>query len=116
MARDAGIEAFGGAFFRPNVLALARSEGGERREETRRVLEIGRREEVGVTLLIEAARRSPCKRDSVNVWFPDRGAGWELGMELENQDLAEPARLSDAERLGSPCLVTQNSGKESALA
>lgn len=83
----AGVEAFGGTFFRPNVLALTLPDDPERQNEVRKLLDIAEKEKVGVSLLIEDPRGSPYQRDSVNVWFPDRGPDRELSMELENQDL-----------------------------
>jgi len=83
----AGVEAFGGTFFRPNVLVLTLPEEEERQDQIGHVLEIARRERMGVALLVDPGG-SPYQRRSVNVWFRDGGVGWDLNMKSANQDLA----------------------------
>ncbi|MGK7312626.1 MAG: amino acid permease [Candidatus Longimicrobiales bacterium M2_2A_002] len=84
----AGVEAFGGTFFRPNVLTLTLPDDQERRAGVQHLLDMARKEQMGTALLVEASRGSPYQRESVNVWFEDQGEGWELSMEMRNQDLA----------------------------
>lgn len=83
----AGVEAFGGTFFRPNILMLTLP-GEDRDPEVGRLLEIASKEAMGVGLLVEPSRGSPYQRDWINVWFEDRGPEWELEGDLGNQDLA----------------------------
>ena len=86
---SAGMEALGAAFFRPNVLTLALPRDPERREPFRQILEIARKEEIGVALLVEGERGGTYQQESINVWFADgETSEWELSMELPNQDLA----------------------------
>lgn len=84
----AGVEAFGGTFFRPNVLILNLPDEAERRRKMGHVLEIARKERIGAALLVEPPEGSPYQRESVNVWFRDAGVGWDLNMKSANQDLA----------------------------
>ena len=84
----AGVEAFGGTFFRPNVLVLTLPEDRERHAKIRNVLEIARKESMGAALLVEGARGAAYQKESVNVWFRNGAVGWDLNMKSANQDLA----------------------------
>lgn len=85
---QAGIETFGGTFFRPNLLFVTLPESPERQGELVEIIETARQNQIGVLLFADPERRGldPCRR--INVWFTDRGPDWEVSMDLENQDLA----------------------------
>jgi hypothetical protein len=85
---SAGVEAFGGTFFRPNVLMLTLPEKEAEHPKVHNVLGIARKERMGTVLLVEAPRGSPYQRESVNVWLRDQGPEWDLSMDVGNQDLA----------------------------
>jgi solute carrier family 12 (sodium/potassium/chloride transporter), member 2 len=84
----AGVEAFGGTFFRPSVLVLTLPEDQERHAKIRNVVEIARKTSMGAALLVEGTRGASYQKESVNVWFRDGGVGWDLNMKSANQDLA----------------------------
>ena len=84
----AGVEAFGGTFFRPNVLMLTLPDEPERRDGVRHLLDVADKEGIGAALLVEAGRGSPYQREAVNVWLKADDGDWELSMEMENRDLA----------------------------
>jgi len=85
---QAGIETFGGTFFRPNLLLLSMPESAEREQELAEIIETARQNRIGVLLFADPEQRGldPCRR--INVWFRDRSPDWEVSMELDNQDLA----------------------------
>lgn len=84
----AGIETFGGTFFKPNLLLLTLPDGTEREPELADIIETALQNEIGVLLLAGESLAGLGKPGWVNVWFRDRGPGWELSMDLGNQDLA----------------------------
>jgi hypothetical protein len=84
----AGIETFGGTFFRPNVLFLPMPEPGEREAETALIIDTALQQRIGIVLHADPRPEEPDTREGVNVWFSDRGPGWEVSMDIGNQDLA----------------------------
>ncbi len=85
---QAGIETFGGTFFRPNLLFVTLPETAERQAELAEIIATARNNKIGVLLFADPEGRGldPCRR--INVWFTDRGPDWEVSMDLQNQDLA----------------------------
>jgi len=81
----AGMEALGGAFFKPNVLFLTLpfSPDQELETELQDIIFKASRNKVGVMLLANLGRRH-----AINVWVDDRSPNWELTMDLGNLDLA----------------------------
>jgi len=84
----AGIETFGGAFFKPNLLFLTLPEEEERDEELAEIIKTSISNRIGVLLLSGESMAGLGKPDWLNVWFHDRGPDWEVSMDLGNQDLA----------------------------
>ncbi|MDX1661644.1 MAG: amino acid permease [Gemmatimonadota bacterium] len=84
------LQAYGGVFFRPNVLFLTPPDIGrvEREEEVVRI--VGDAEETGTGLLMIAAhpRAALGRRHDLNVWVRDQSPDWELAMDLGDLDLA----------------------------
>ncbi|HKJ05239.1 MAG TPA: amino acid permease [Geopsychrobacteraceae bacterium] len=85
---QAGIETFGGTFFRPNLLFVALPESTDREEELTEIIETARQNQIGILLFADPDRRGldPCHH--INVWFTDHGPDWKVSMDLKNQDLA----------------------------
>ncbi len=84
----AGIETFGGTFFRPNILFLRMPETPEREPEVTEIIETALQAKIGVLLFCDFQHRGLDIHRRINVWFSDRGPGWEVSMDLGNQDLA----------------------------
>ncbi len=85
---QAGIETFGGTFFKPNLLFLHMPESAEREAEVAEIIKIALENRIGVLLFVDPAERGLEAPGRINVWFSDRSPDWEVRMELENQDLA----------------------------
>lgn len=83
----AGIETFGGTFFKPNLLLLTLPDDDEREGELRRIVEAALKNKIGILLLAGASRAGLGRPGWINIWFTDRGENWELSMDLGNQDL-----------------------------
>jgi len=84
----AGVEAFGGTFFRPNVLVLTLPDDPDRRSEIHHVLDMARKEEIGAALLVEPPEGAAYQSESVNVWLEDPESVWDLNVEPSDKDLA----------------------------
>jgi len=86
----AGMEALGGAFFRPNVLFLTLpfSPDQELEAELQDIILKASQNKVGVILLANHPQAGLGRRQSLNVWVEDRSPNWDLTMELGNLDLA----------------------------
>jgi len=85
---QAGIETFGGTFFRPNVLFLTLPETSEREGETSDIIKTALENQIAIALLADPDNLGLGKGQMINVWFTDRSHDWDLSMELGNQDLA----------------------------
>ncbi len=85
---EAGIETFGGTFFRPNLLFLTLPETSERESETADIVKTALENEIGILLLADPDKSGFDKPRTINVWFTDRSHDWDLSMDLGNQDLA----------------------------
>jgi len=84
----AGIETFGGTFFKPNVIFLTLPDSREKQEEISEIIDISVERKYGVLLYAPQSGSGSEKRASLNVWFHDRGSDWDLSMDIGNQDLA----------------------------
>jgi solute carrier family 12 sodium/potassium/chloride transporter 2 len=84
----AGIETFGGTFFKPNLLLLTLPEDTDRDSELAEIIEIALGNGIGVLLLVGATLAGLGRPGWVNVWFSQGGPAWDLKMDLGNQDLA----------------------------
>jgi len=86
----AGMEALGGAFFKPNVLFLTLpfSPDEELEAELRDIILKASQNKVGVVLLANHPQAGLGRRQSLNVWVEDRSPDWGLTMDLGNLDLA----------------------------
>jgi hypothetical protein len=86
----AGIEAMGGAFFRPNLvwLSLQRESAGERGEQLVPIIRRAPGLGLGVILYAEHPQAWLGRRASVNLWVPNAGPGWAVEMEPGPLDLA----------------------------
>jgi len=86
----AGMEALGGAFFKPNVLFLTLpfSPDQELEAELQDIIFKASRNKVGVMLLANHPQAGLGRRHAINVWVDDRSPDWELTMDLGNLDLA----------------------------
>lgn len=84
----AGIETFGGTFFRPNLLFLQMPKSVDREDELLQIIKTALENRIGVLLLADPKDSGTKARESIKVWFPDRSPDWELSMDLGNQDLA----------------------------
>lgn len=85
---QAGIETFGGTFFKPNLLFLHMPKSAERETEVAEIIKIALGNRIGVLLFADPQGRGLEAPGRINVWFTDRSPDWEVSMELENQDLA----------------------------
>ncbi len=84
----AGIETYGGAFFKPNLLFLTLTDEDDRDEELAEIIKTSISNRIGVLLLAGESMAGMGKPGWLNVWFHDRGPDWEVSMDLGNQDLA----------------------------
>lgn len=86
----AGMEALGGAFFKPNVLFLNLpfDPDPELETELQDIILKASQNKVGVLLLANHPQAGLGRRQSINVWVEDRSPNWELTMDLGNLDLA----------------------------
>lgn len=86
----AGMEALGGAFFKPNILFLTLPVFPDQELETelQNIILKAAINEVGVMLLASHPHAGLGRRNAVTVWVDDRSPDWGLTMELGNLDLA----------------------------
>jgi hypothetical protein len=84
----AGMEALGGAFFKPNALFLPMPDGEHREQEVRDILATAADHRVGVLLFADDPVTGLGRRHAVNLWVEDRSPDWKMAMDLGNQDLA----------------------------
>jgi len=85
---QAGIETFGGSFFKPNVIFFTMPDSGEQEREVGEIIDISVERGCGV-LVYNQHPESPLENPgSLNVWFHDSSPNWDLSMDIGNQDLA----------------------------
>ncbi len=85
---QAGIETFGGTFFKPNVVFFNMPDSKELEREVGEIIDISVEKGCGVLLYNQNAEGRVGDRSSLNVWFHDRSPNWDLSMDIGNQDLA----------------------------
>ena len=83
-----GMQAMAGSFFRPNLLLLQLPKGEETHESLQSVIDEGKRQRIGVALLVHHETAALGRRRRINLWLPDQGPDWKLEMEFGNLDLA----------------------------
>jgi hypothetical protein len=83
----AGIQAFGGTFFRPTVLLLQVPTDPSRDGEVDDIVATAVANGIGV-VLVGGDAAVETEGAAINVWFRDRGPKWDIEMDLGNQDLA----------------------------
>lgn len=86
----AALQAYGGVFFRPNILFLTPPDAGRADREEEIVRIIGDAEQAGTGILMVAThpRAALGRRHDLNVWVRDQSPKWELAMDLGDLDLA----------------------------
>lgn len=84
---QAGIETFGGTFFRPNVLFLTLPPS-DREAETAAVIRTALHQRIAILLIADDTEAGWGQRKLINVWFTDHRHDWDLHMDIGNQDLA----------------------------
>jgi len=84
------VQAYGGSFFRPNILFLTPPEPGDhaRERDLLRIVDEARDAGTGVLLIAPHPRAALGRRHEINVWVRDQSPDWELSMELGDLDLA----------------------------
>ena len=86
----AGMEALGGAFFRPNLLWLSLPDDAPegRGTELARIVRAAPENGLGTVLYLEHPQAWLGRRKTVNLWVPNAGPGWAVSMEHSDLDLA----------------------------
>ncbi len=84
----AGMQALGGAFFKPSVIFLRLPATSERDDGLRKVIEKASQSRLGVLLFAPHPMAGLGRRKSINLWIDDRSPDWDITMELGNMDLA----------------------------
>lgn len=84
------VQAYGGSFFRPNILFLTPPDPGDvqRERDLARIIEEAAKVRTGVLLVAAHPQASLGRRHEINVWVRDQSPDWELSMELGDLDLA----------------------------
>jgi solute carrier family 12 sodium/potassium/chloride transporter 2 len=84
----AGMQALGGAFFKPSVIFLRLPESSERDAGIKKVIQKASESRLGVLLFADHPKAGLGRRKSINLWIEDRSPNWDITMELGNMDLA----------------------------
>jgi solute carrier family 12 sodium/potassium/chloride transporter 2 len=84
----AGMEALGGAFFRPSVIFLSLPGSSERDESIKSIIKKASQNRIGVLLFADHPEAGLGMRKTINLWIGDKSPNWELSMDLGNLDLA----------------------------
>ena len=82
-----GIQALGGAFFRPNILFLPLPDTEAREQSYRTVLQDLSEERMGIALFGRHPDAGIGQRAQINVWISDRSPDLEVSMDIGNLDL-----------------------------
>jgi len=86
---QAGIETFGAAFFKPNIVLLRVPHEENRRQEVADILQTCKENKTGVLLLCTHLEKHFGAKSIINVWFTEGGPDWRLnGPDLGPHDLA----------------------------
>ena len=85
---QAGIETFGGTFFKPNLVFLTMPGSEEKERELKGIVDISVEQGSGVLIYHRHPEAGLGERSRLNVWFQDRGPDWDVDMDIGNQDLA----------------------------
>ncbi len=83
-----GMQAMAGSFFRPNLLLLELPKNEETHASLQNVMREGKRQRMGIALLVHHEVAGLGRRQRINLWIPDQGPDWKLEMEFANLDLA----------------------------
>lgn len=83
-----GMEALGGAFFRPRVLFINLKSFDLQHEKLRNVIRKAAERRIGVLLLAPHQDAFFGRENSINLWVHDRSPDWDISMELGNMDLS----------------------------
>ncbi len=84
----AGMEALGGAFFRPNILFLRPPLSKQREEDIRKIIQKASHIRTGVVIYAAHPKSGLGRHKSINVWIDDKSPDWDISMDLGNMDLA----------------------------
>jgi uncharacterized membrane protein len=82
-----GVQALGGAFFRPNILFLPLPDTEGREQDYRAVLRELSDEQMGKVLYARHSDAGIGQREQINIWMSDRSPDWEVSMDIGNLDL-----------------------------
>lgn len=87
---QAGIETFGGAFFKPNLVFLTMPQESGRQEEVAQILQICKDNSIGALLLYAHPEKAAFgEKATIQIWFTQGGPDWQLDTpDLGPQDLA----------------------------
>ncbi|WP_292470919.1 amino acid permease [Methanolobus sp.] len=84
----AGMEALGGAFFRPNIILLTPPLSKEREEDIRILVQKALQNHIGAVIYAAHPKSGLGRHKSINLWIDDKSPDWEISMNLGNMDLA----------------------------
>jgi hypothetical protein len=82
-----GVQALGGAFFRPNILFLPLPDSEERERAYQAVLRELSDDQMGTVVYARHPDAGIGQREQINVWISDRSPDWEISMDIGNLDL-----------------------------
>jgi hypothetical protein len=82
-----GVQALGGAFFRPNILFLPLPDTEQRERDYLAVLRELSEDQMGKVLYARHPDAGFGQREQINVWISDRSPDWEISMDIGNLDL-----------------------------
>jgi solute carrier family 12 sodium/potassium/chloride transporter 2 len=82
-----GVQALGGAFFRPNILFLPLPDTEQRERDYQAVLRELSDEPMGTVLYARHPDAGIGQREQINIWISDRSPDWEVSMDIGNLDL-----------------------------
>jgi amino acid transporter len=86
-----GVQALGGAFFRPNILFLPLPDSEPRERDYQAVLrelsDDQMEDQMGKVLYARHPDAGFGQREQINVWISDRSPDWEISMDIGNLDL-----------------------------
>ena len=84
----AGMEAFGGAFFRPNILFLTPPLSKQGEEDIRKIVQKASHIRTCVVIYAAHPKSGLGRHKSINILIDDKSPDWEISMDLGNMDLA----------------------------
>lgn len=83
-----GLQALGGAFFRPNLLLLDLPKDKQTHESLAGLIMEAERQRMGAAVLVQHDDAGLGRRKRINLWIPDQAPNWKMEMEFANLDLA----------------------------